>query len=201
MGTRDSTNGDADETGSAGASEPTREEEVPTQPEYEFPPRRRAAKPEATQREVLVNTIVEEVVREQDEERSHALRIETPQRPAWLDVVQTGPEEPTAEQMQELPTPPEGSTPEPVTFFTPKPLTSLCPSFISELERITRSPFKTPGAIPSWRLPVLIPIPESTDPDTRDDSEPSDSGRTSGEGAEATEASSRAAQVIRSAAK
>ena len=89
----------------------TREEEVPTQPEYESPPRRRVAELAATQGKVSVNTIVEEVVRELDEKRSQANMVETSQQPARIDVVQTGPEEPTAERMWELPTPPEGSTP------------------------------------------------------------------------------------------
>ena len=87
--------------------------------------------------------------------------MEIPQPLARIDVVQTGPEEPTTELMRELPTPAEGSTLEPVTFFTPRPLTSLCPSFISELERITKSPFKTPGTVPSGRLSVLIPTPKA----------------------------------------
>ena len=102
-------------------------------------------------------------------------------------------------EMRELPMPPKGSIPEPITLFTPRP--QLHPSFISELERITRSPFKTPGTIPSRRLPVLIPTSKSTNPDTRDEPEPSNCGRTSGEGVQATETSSRAAWVIRSAAK
>ena len=180
---------------------PTREEEMPTQPEYESLLRRRVAEPAATRREVSINTIVEEVVRKLDEERSQANRVETPQLPARIDVVQIGPKEPLAERMRELSTPPEGSTPEPITFFTPRPLTSLCPSFISELERITKSHFKTLGTIPSGRLPILISTPENTGPDTRDKLEPSGSGRTSGEGAEVIEASSRATRVTRFAAK
>ena len=141
------------------------------------------------------------MVRELDEERSQAHRVETPQRLAWIDVVQIGPEEPIAEWMRELPTPPEGSTPQLVTFFTPRPLTSLRPSFISELKRITRSPFKTLGTVPSGRLPVLIPTPKSTSPNTRYEPEPSNIGKTSGEGVQATEASSRATRVTRSTAK
>ena len=47
-----------------GPSEPTREEEVPAGPEYTSPPRRHIAKPAIAPREVPVNTIVEEVVRE-----------------------------------------------------------------------------------------------------------------------------------------
>ena len=60
-------------------SEPTREEEAPTQPDYESPPRRQVAEPVATYKEVPVNTIVEEVVRELDEAQSQAHRVETPQ--------------------------------------------------------------------------------------------------------------------------
>ena len=78
--------------------------------------------PATTRREVLVNTIIEEVVRDLEEKRSQANRVETPQRPARIDVVQTGLEELTTERMQELPTPPEGSIPELVTFFTPRHL-------------------------------------------------------------------------------
>ena len=47
----------------------------------------------------------------------------------------------------------------------------------------------------------MIPTSKSTGPDTRDEPEPSGSGRTSGEGAETTKAFSRAARVTRSAAK
>ena len=182
-----------------GPSELTKEEEAPTQPDFESPPRRRIAEPVVAHKEVPVNTIVEEVVRELAEEQSHTHRVETPQRPARIDVVQTGPEEVPADRMRELPMPPTGSTPEPITFFMPR--LQLHPSFISELERITRSPFKTPGTISSGRLPVLILTPESTGPDTRDELEPSGSGRTSREGVEAIEASSRAARVTRSIAK
>ena len=95
------------------------------------------AEPATTKREVPVNTVIEEVVRELEEEQSQANRVETPQRPAWIDVIQTGPEEPTAERMQELPTPPEGSTLEPIAFLTPRPLQTLRPTFIGELERVT----------------------------------------------------------------
>ena len=54
-----------------GPSEPTREaeeEEAPPQLEYESPPRRRVAEAATTKKEILVNTIVEEVVRELEEE-------------------------------------------------------------------------------------------------------------------------------------
>ena len=175
------------------------EEEAPTQPDPESPPRRRVAESAVTHKEVPVNSIVEEVVRELAKEQSHTHRVETPQRPARIDVVQTRPEEVPAKRMRELPTPLAGSTLEPITFFKSRPQLRL--SFISKLEKITKSPFKTPETIPSGRFPVLIPTPESIGPDTRDEPKPSVSGRTSGEGIEATEASSRAARVTRSAAK
>ena len=52
-----------------GPSELTREEEVPTGPEYTSPPRRHAAELVIAPREVQVNTIVEEVVRELEGEQ------------------------------------------------------------------------------------------------------------------------------------
>ena len=61
-----------------GPSEPTREEEAPIQPDHESPPRRRVAELVVMHREVLVNTIVEKVVRELAEEQSQAHRVETP---------------------------------------------------------------------------------------------------------------------------
>ena len=54
-----------------GPSEMTREEEeeeAPPQLEYKSPPRRRVAEPATTRREISVNTIVKEVVRELEEE-------------------------------------------------------------------------------------------------------------------------------------
>ena len=47
-----------------GPSEPIREEEVPVRPEYTSPPRRHAVEPATAPREVPMNTIVVEVVRE-----------------------------------------------------------------------------------------------------------------------------------------
>ena len=182
-----------------GPFEPTREEEVPTGPEYTSSPRRQVAEPTAAHREVPVNTIVEEVVRELEGERSQAHRVEAPPQPARIDTIQTGPDEPATERMRKLLTPPTSSIPEPITFFTPRPL--VRPSFISELERITRSPFKTPGIVPTVRLPVFTPTPESTGPDTRDELEASGSGRATEGGTEATETSSLVAWVTRSAAK
>ena len=192
-----------------GPFEPTREveeEEAPPQPEYKSPPRRRVAEAATTRREILVNIIVEEVVKELEEEQSQPNRVETPQRPAQIDMVQIGLEEPIAEQMRELPTPLEVSTPEPVTIITPRPLQTSSPTFIGELERVTtphqfKSPFKTLGTVLSGRFPVLVPTSESTGLDTRQESEPSGSGRSSRGEADVTETSSKAARVTRSAAK
>ena len=95
--------------------------------------------------------------------------------------------------------PPRGSTPEPITFVTPRPL--VHPSLINELERITRSPFKTLGTIPTISLPIFTPTPESTGPDTQDEPKASGSGRSTGGGVEATKISSFATWVTKSAAK
>ena len=53
-----------------GPSEPTREEEVLAGPEYTSPPRRHTVEPATAPREVPVNTIVAEVVRELEVEQS-----------------------------------------------------------------------------------------------------------------------------------
>ena len=66
--------------------------------------------------------------------------------------------------MRELPTPLSGPTLEPISVITPRPL--VRPSFLNQLERITKSPFKTPGPISTLRLPVSSPTPSSTGPDT-----------------------------------
>ena len=115
-------------------------------------------------REVPINTIVEEVVRELEGERSQAHKVEALPQPARIDTMQTGPEEPATERMRELPMPPTSSTPEPITFITPRPLVHL--SFISKLERITQSPFKTLGTVLNIKLPVFTPTSKSTGPDT-----------------------------------
>ena len=179
-----------------GPSELTREEEVPAGLEYTSPPRRHAAEPAIAPKEVPVNTMVKEVVRELEVEQSQAHRMEATPQLAQIDTMQIGPEEPVAEQMRELPTPPTGFTPELISFITPRPL--VRPSLISELERITRSPFKTPETIPTIRLLVSTPTSASIGPDTQDEPEASESGRSAEGGAEAT---SLAAHVIRFAAK
>ena len=87
-----------------GASEPTQEEEVPARPEPPNSPRTRTEGTSPAPKEVLVNTVVDEVVRELEEEERQTFEANTPAPPAWIDTVQTEPEEPTAEQMRELPT-------------------------------------------------------------------------------------------------
>ena len=57
----------------SGPSEPTREEEVPTGLEYTSPPRRQVVEPVATHREVPVNTIVKEVVKELRESKARCI--------------------------------------------------------------------------------------------------------------------------------
>ena len=65
-------------TDQQGPSEPTREEEALTQPDPESPLRRCVAEPTVTHKEVPVNTIVEEVVRELAKEQSHTHKVEKP---------------------------------------------------------------------------------------------------------------------------
>ena len=146
------------------ASEPTQEEEVPVGPEPPNSPRTRTVGTSPAPREVLVNTMVDEVVRELEEEERQAFEASTPAPPARIDTVQTGPEEPAAERMRELPTSPSGPTLEPIAVATPRPL--VRPSFLSQLEKITQSLFKTPGPIPAFRLPVSTPTPVSIGTDT-----------------------------------
>ena len=99
-------------------------------------------------KEVLVNIVVDEVVRELEEEERQAFETNTPAPSARIDMVQTRPKEPTSERMRELPTPPSGPTPEPILVATPRPL--VRPSFLSQLEKITQTPFKTPGRGPAF---------------------------------------------------
>ena len=129
-----------------GASEPTQEEDVLAGPEPPTSPRTRTAGTTPAPREVLVNTVVEEVVRELEEEERQAFERSTPAPPARIDTIQTGPEEPTAKWMRELPTPPSGPTSEPISIATPRSL--VRPSFLNQLEKITQTPFKTPGPGP-----------------------------------------------------
>ena len=129
----------------SGASESTQEEEVPARPEPPHSPRMHTTGTSPAPKEVLVNTVVDEVVRELEEEERQAFETSMPMPPARIDTVQTGPEEPMAERMRELPTSPSGPTPEPIVVATPRPL--LRPSFMSQLEKITQTPFRTPGPI------------------------------------------------------
>ena len=107
-----------------GPSEPTREEEEPAGPELPCSPRTRRAATFPASREV-----VGEVVRDLAKEERRAFEESTHAPPARIDRVQTGPEEPSAERMRELQTPPSGPTPEPIAVATPRPL--VCPSFLN----------------------------------------------------------------------
>ena len=125
-----------------GPSEPSREEEAPARPEPPHSTKTRLAGTSAPVREVLVESIVGEVVRELEEEAMASLNIQTPTPPARIDVVQTEPEEQMAERMRELPTPPLGPTPEPISLATPVSL--VRPSFLKQLETIVKTPLKVP---------------------------------------------------------
>ena len=110
--------------------------------------------------------------------------------------MQTGPEEQMAERMRELPTPPSGSTPEPISLATPMSL--VRPSFLKQLETIAKIPFKTPGQVPIFRLPASSPTAVSIGTDTQGDPEVSGSVRSVDKG---TETTSLAPPITRSAAK
>ena len=135
-------------------------------------------------------------MRELEEEERQAFETRTPAPLARIDTIQTGPEEPTAERMRELPTPPSGPTPEPIFVTTPRSL--VCPSFLSQLETITKILFKTPGPGPVFRLLASTPTPVSIGTDTQGDPEVSGSVRSADKG---TEATSLAPRVTRSATK
>ena len=124
-----------------GPSEPIREEEASTRPEPPHSLRTHIVGTFAPLREVLVDTIVGKVVRELEEEEREAFKVLTPIPTAWIDTIQTGPEEPMAERMRELPTPPSSPTPEPISLATPGSL--VRPSFLKQLETVTKTPFKT----------------------------------------------------------
>ena len=179
-----------------GASKPTWEEEAPARPEPPHSFRTHIAGTVGPVREVLVNTMVGKVVRELEEEERAAFDILTPTPPAWIDTVQTGPEEPMAERMRELPTPPSGPTPEPISLATPGSL--VRPSFFKQLETITKTPFKTPGPGPMFQLPVSTPIPLSTGTDIHGNPEVSGSVKSADKG---TETTSLAPRITRSVAK
>ena len=127
---------------------PIQEEEAQTRPELPHAPKTRPTGTSAPVREVLVESIVGEVVRELEEEPRASLNILTSTPPARIDVVQIGPEEQMAERMWELPTPPPGPTPEPISLATP--LSLVRPSFLKQLGTVTKTPFKIPGQGPSF---------------------------------------------------
>ena len=182
--------------GQSGPSEPIQEEEAQARPELPHSPRTHIVGTSTPVREVLVKSIVGEEVRELEEEERAALDILTPTPPAWIDVVQTRPEEQEADWMRELPTPPSGPTPEPISLATPMSL--LCPSFLKQLEAITKIPFKTPGQGPMFRLLAASPTAVSIGTDTQGDPEVSGSMRSADKG---TETTSLAPRKTRSAAK
>ena len=111
-----------------GSSMPNQEEETPARPETPHSPRTQPADTPAQVREVVVEPIVGEVVKEIEEEEGASHDILTPTPPARIDVIQTGPEEQMTERMRELPTPPSGLTPEPISLGTPGPW--MRPSFL-----------------------------------------------------------------------
>ena len=98
--------------------------------------------------------------------------------------------------MKELPTPPSGPTSEPISLTTSGSL--VCPSFLKQLETITKTPFKTLGPGPMFRLPVSTPTPLSTGTDTQSNSEVSGSVKSADKG---TETTSLVPRITRSAAK
>ena len=147
-----------------GPSEPTREEEEPAGPELPCSPRTRPATTSLASKEVYVNIMVGKMVRDLAEEERRAFEESTSAPPARIDTVQIGPEEPAAERMRELQTPPSSPTLEPIAVATPRPL--VRPSFLSQLETIVKTAFKTLGPGPVFRLPVSTPTPMSTGTDT-----------------------------------
>ena len=179
-----------------GPSEPIQEKKAPARPEPPHSPRMHIAGTSAPVREVLVESIVGEVVRELEEEERAALDSLLPTPPAWIDVVQTGPEEQVAERMRELPTLLSGPTPEPISLATPMSLVHL--SFLKQLESIAKIPFKTPGHGPIFWLPASSPTAVSIGTDTQGNPEVSGSVRSVDKG---TETTSLAPQITRSAAK
>ena len=98
--------------------------------------------------------------------------------------------------MRELPMPPPSPTPEPISLATSMSL--LRPSFFKQLETITKTPFKTPGQEPVFRLPVASPTAVSIGTDTQGDPEVSSSVRSADKG---TETTSLAPRITRSVAK
>ena len=193
---KDGTTGTPTKPDQPGPSEPRQEEVVPARPEPPHSPRTCLAEESAPTREVLVESVIGEVIRELEEEERASLDVLMPTPSARIDVVQTGLEEQMAERMRELPTPPSGPTPEPISLSTPVSL--VRPSFLKQMETIMKTPFKTPGQGPSFRLPVSLPTPASVGTDTQETQEVSGSIRSADKG---TETTSLAPQVTRSATK
>ena len=104
-----------------GSPEPRQKEVAPVRPEPPHSPKTRLAGDSTPIRGVLVESGVGEVIRELEEEEGVSFDVLTPMPPARIDVVQIGPEEQMAERMRELPTPPPGPTPEPISLATPGP--------------------------------------------------------------------------------
>ena len=179
-----------------GHSKPTREEEAPARPKPPHSPRMHIAGTVGLVKEMLVDTLVDEVVRELEEEARVTFDVVTPAPTARIDTIQTGPEEPMAERMRELSMPPSGPTPEPISLATPASL--VHPSFLKQMETITKTPFKTPGLGPMFRLPISTPTPLSTGTDTHGDLEVSGSVKLADKG---TETTSLAPRITWSAAK
>ena len=103
--------------------------------------------------------------------------------------MQTGPDEQMAERMRELPTPPSGPTPEPISLATPMSL--VRPSFLKQLETIAKIPFKTPGQGPIFRFPASSPTAVSIGTDTQGDPEVS-----ANKGTETTSLASRITRFV-----
>ena len=179
-----------------GSSAPNQEEEAPARPETPHSPRTQLADTPAQVREVVVKPIVGEVVREIEEEEEVSHDILTPTPPTWIDVVQIRPEEQMVERMRELPTPPSGLTPEPISLGTPGPWTR--PSFLKQLETVVKTPFKVPEQGPSFRIPISLPTALSIGTDTQGNLEVSGGMRSTDKG---TETTSLAPWTTRSAAK
>ena len=193
---KDETTGTPTKPDQPGPSEPRQEEVVLARPEPPHSPKTLLAKESVPTREVLIDSVIGEVIRELEEEERTALDILMPTPPARIDVVQTGPEEQMAERMRELPTPPSGPTPEPISLSTPVSL--VRPSFLKQLETVVKTPFKTPGQGPIFQLPVSSPTPASVGTDTQETPEVSGSIRSADKG---TETTSLAPRVTRSAIK
>ena len=167
-----------------GSSVPNQEEEAPVRPETPHSPRTQPADIPAQVREVVVEPIVGEVVREIEEEEGAFNDILTPTPPAQIDVVQTGPEEQMAERMRKLPTLPSGLTPEPISLGTPGPW--MRPSFLKQLETVVKTPFKVPEQGPSFRIPASSPTALSIGMDIQGDPEVSGGMRSTDKGTETT---------------